>query len=433
MAGIHWSDEAAAATSLAVDRGSITIEQSAIKQYAGVIFGFSGGLVFLVAGLAFGGEALWALAGFWFFGIVMILGGVVSLRRGSDLRLIEVGPDGMWLPDMGRLGWSDIREVRLEVLRGVGGGDRIVPYRRLGVEPMDPEVRPSGAMRLSWGLFDGYSRFLKAMAPGVRFGGEDRAPFGFGEPEASRAQLDAVIAVVGRYVEIADADAERARARAPRWAAQSEARMVARPVNLGAIDARLAPGAAPVAAPAVASVGPTSFVPVASVRPPEATFRTPPLSPGMIWRWVLAVVPLVTFGLFALSAAEFRAVVVIMLSVAVIIVGPQVVRFGPRALETLRRSWLPAEERTVLRVGPDGIWLPGLGTLAWDRVRAIRARVAGAMPVGVTGQIPRWGLFVEPEPGAAPAGEWAVYADQLDTSFDDVVDLVRYYHAVDDS
>ncbi|HYL41035.1 MAG TPA: hypothetical protein VET90_06985, partial [Candidatus Binatus sp.] len=424
-AGIRWSGAVPAAAPQLLDRGSITIEQSALKQYGGVVFGFSGGLIFLVAGLLFGGESLLALVGFCFFGVFMLLGGVVSLRRGGDLRLIEVGPDGLWLPEMGRLGWPEIRVVRLEVMRGVGSGDRLVPYRRLGVEPMDPEIRPSIATSIGWRMLDGYSRMLKSLAPGSRVGRQDRSPFGFGEPEASRAQVDAVLAVLRRYAEVVDAAEERARQHAPRWALRSD-EGAANPVDLRTVDAALAPGTRPEAAGG-------SLVAVASARPPAATFRTPPLSVGAVWRWALAIVPVVSFGLVALSvhgATDVGVVALVLLGVAAILLGPQVVRFGPRWLERLRRSRLPPEERTVLRVGPDGIWLPGMGDVPWDRVATVTAKVAGQSPLGIAGQIPRWALFVEPEPEGGAAGRWVVYADQLDAPFDDVVDLVRYYHPV---
>jgi hypothetical protein len=429
MAGIHWSDQASREPPAVVDRGSITIEQSAFRQYGGIVFGFSGSIIFLLVGLVFASQAPIALIGFWFFAIVMFLGAVVYARRGSDRRLIEVGPDGIWLPEMGLLAWTEIREVRLETIRAVGEGDRVVLRRRLGVEPDDPERRPSVTMRIGWGLFDAYSRFVKSMAPGMRFGGEDRAPFGFGEPEATPAQVDDALAVVRGYVDVVDADEERARERAPRWAARG-AEMSAGTTDLRALDAHIGADAAtpmPVTA---------SFVPVAPQRAPSGTFRTPPLSAAASWGWLLGAIPSLGFLAYIFGAVEGHLQgfnLIVFLLVAAGFLGPIAVRFVPRTLEALRRSRLSDAERTVLQVGPDGIWLPGMGTVAWEAVRSVRTRVSGTTLVGITGRIPRWGLYVQADPGREGRGASAVFADQLDAPFDDVVDLIRHYHRVEEA
>jgi hypothetical protein len=427
MTGIRWSDEAPPATRApGTDAGSVTIEQSSLQQYGGLAFGLGGGLVFLGVAIAWGGQEPMALVGFGFFGVLLLVGSVVALRRGTDRRLIEVGPEGIWLPEMGRLAWPAIREVRLEIVRGVGGGgEAIVPYRRLGVVPLDPDLKPSTAMRLGWGMVQGYARFLKGLAPGLRFGNDDLAPFGLGEPEAKSRQIDEALAVVGRYVPIVDAADERAKARAPRWTSRADHDRPS-PIDVGVIDAHLG---APTVAP-----GSEAFVAPRPQAPPAAVFRTPPLSPKRVGGWFLSISPIV--GLIAVAVAAsggFGSFTPVLLLAAGLFVAPIAVRLAPRVLETIRRSLMSEADRTILRIGPEGIWMRGMGSVPWDRVGTVRAEVQGTSPVGLGGEIPRWGLFVQPDARSGAGGGWAVYADQLDASFDDVVDLVRFYHPVEET
>ena len=82
-----------------------------------------------------------------FFGIYLVLGGVVAVRRGLDPTAIEVGADGVWLPGLGLRPWSEFSDVRLETYRGPAGGSgrrrgvtRVATYQRLGFVPRDPAL-----------------------------------------------------------------------------------------------------------------------------------------------------------------------------------------------------------------------------------------------------------------------------------------------------
>jgi hypothetical protein len=105
----------------------------------------------------------------------------------------------------------------------------------------------------------------------------------------------------------------------------------------------------------------------------------------------------------------------------------------------IRRRSGPQE---TLEVGPKGIWVPGLAApLPWADVAAIRTERARMMTFG-QGQVEAWRIVVEPAatavagtsgagaPAAARGAQLAVRSDDLDASFDDVLDLIRFYHPV---
>lgn len=76
---------------------------------------------------------------FGFFGLLMAVGAVVGARRLLLRRVLEVGPDGLWSPAVGRLAWSDVAEIRHEVYAAPAdrrGGTRSV--HRLGIVPVEP-------------------------------------------------------------------------------------------------------------------------------------------------------------------------------------------------------------------------------------------------------------------------------------------------------
>ncbi|HET9682384.1 MAG TPA: hypothetical protein VFP19_10125 [Candidatus Limnocylindrales bacterium] len=439
MAGIRWSDEATAteaarAATAADDRGSFTVEQSALRQWGGIAFALVGGLVFLGLAALSASMGPVAIVGFGFFGLLGLASAIGALARGTDSRLLVVGPDGLWLPGMGFLAWAEIAEVRLENLRGLANSDTGATrsYRRIGVLPRDPDRKPDVATRGAWLLADGYFRLVRRMAPGVRIGGDDLAPFALNEMETSAADFDEALAVVRRYVEVVDSAARRARERAPRWAAHDAGASVgtaAPAADLHAIDAHLADGPPTVGAGAVAP----AFVPIASARPPSATFLAARPTPASIVRLVLTLAPPLAFLFTAWDLGALRNVspLAILLIGAVLLI--PFVRAGiPEARRLARQLRAPGPPTVVLRVGPDGIWLPGTATLPWVDVEVIRTETCGYLPNNGEARIPRWRLVVVPAARSGRSGEFGVLSDALDVPFDDVLDLVRYYHPVDD-
>jgi hypothetical protein len=138
---------------------------------------------------------------FGFFGLLMAAGAIAALRGARTRTAIAVGPDGIWLPQLGHLGWSDVAEVRLESFAGPAGGDDAAPrtatYRRLGIVPKDPTLaaRRTASERLGWGLASAYYRFA---APRIGRRPIDFAPFGVSDDDLA-APLDVLVETIRPY------------------------------------------------------------------------------------------------------------------------------------------------------------------------------------------------------------------------------------------
>jgi hypothetical protein len=403
--------------------------------------------------MAAGGMAIGVVM-FGFFGVVMALGSFTPLRGGVRRTVFEVTPDGIWTSASGRLGWHEIAEVRLESMRGIGGGGSMATtrYRRVGVVPRDPALADDQhAQRAATVLVNAYLDFVRRIAPETRLAPIDVAPFGVTDSEI-REPIDAVVAAVRRYAPVIDADERRARERAPMWAARAREGLATPPITdaeIRAIDARLEPGA-PVPAPAAPGStprgpDPAAFVPgpapVSAGSPPRATF----VRPGGGRSAVLSgIVPVVVVGVGAVLAVQMLAsegsgplpgiALFLIAMLAILVLG--------RLAKIVWRVRQSSGPRETLDVGPDGIWLPGLGApLPWADVAAIRTERARRMSFG-QGQVEAWRIVVEPTATAVvgasgdgaqvavEGGQLAVRSDDLDAPFDDVLDLIRFYHPV---
>ncbi len=413
----------------AAGRGSLVLEQSGLQQFGGAALAAFGATIFIGFAL-FMGEPLYLLV-FGFFGLVMAAGAISAFRRGTNRTLIEVDAGGLWLPGMGRLAWSAIEEVRLEEVRGISDGELTATtgYRRLGVVPTDPRLRPDLATRSAVALVRGFAAFVTREEPNLRLWGHDLAPFGLSESETTPSEFDAAVAVVGRYMPVVDAAARRARERAPaRWAANVEPSLT--PAALAAIDARLAPDAV-----SQRVGGPGAEAPLAPAslrREPSATFVAQtfakPSLPGAAAFLIGPLVFVVGFATFVPGGlANLEPGYLVFLGLAVVI--PALLGVVPR----LRRVLQARPGTTLMRLGPEGVWLPDMGQLSWDQVAIVRTERAGSARVSSGDFAERWRLVVVPALGTGRGRPFGITSDLLDAPFEDVLDLVRYYHPVEET
>ena len=432
-----------------VDR-VITFERSAGRQAAESGCGLIAGIAFLgMAVLAGSGilssEPMFRIVGavgFGFFGLLLGAGSIAALARGSDSRLIEVGPDGLWLPGMGRLRWPEIAEVRLEVTRGVGSSRAPVTarFRRLGVVPRDPAIRPAWAARLASLLIGGYYGFVARLAPDARIGGATPAPFGVMEVEIPD-RFEELLAEVRRHVTVVDAVERRARERAPRWAAPPVVDVEgAEPTDIATLDAAIGgappppttPATSPIAAgtsaPSLGSLVGAVTTPAGS---PAATFSLPAVRPlDLVFAIgpVISLIPVIAVLLpFAQKSGLDRVAWLVILGIVVVVGFVPWLREVTRLLVRLSQGREGIER---LRIGPEGVWLAGAGTRPWDAIRQVRTERAGTVRRFGTPPIERWRLVFAPTKGARADAGLAVTSDQLDAPFDEVLDLIRHYHPV---
>ncbi|MEW5990935.1 MAG: hypothetical protein AB1736_06270 [Chloroflexota bacterium] len=398
------------------------------------------GVAVLAAGGVMGPDPLVRLfgaVGFGFFGAMMALGAVTTVARGTDDRVAEIGPDGIWLPGMGWLPWSEVAEVRLDTIRGVGSGDApvTVGYRRLGVTPADPAVRPGATELAGWAMARAYFAFVRRIAPRLRLGSDDVSPFSAGEPELSRTDADRLIAEAGRYVEVVDAAERRARERAPRWAggagpAPPSTELSA--AEVAALDAGLAPGRAPRTRAVASGSGLVDSTMLGTAKP-RGTFGPPPRSLiSLVARLIPAAIPTllaIGFPVAALSAGGGERIGWFLVLWDVVLATFIIAALLPFVGEVRRRREVAANP-VSLEVGPDGIRIPPAGRVAWDHVAEIRTERAGFTTAFGDPPLERWRLVVVRASGSPLDRSSAVDSDRIDARFDDVLDLVRFYHPV---
>jgi hypothetical protein len=112
-----------------------------------------------------------------------------------------VTPQHLWLPGLGELAWSAMADVRVERVRTVGGprNTQIQEYRRLGIVPSDPSLKPRGAAALAERLTNAYFNLVRTLQPATALGNKDAAPFGVSELDTGAADFDRLLALVRGY------------------------------------------------------------------------------------------------------------------------------------------------------------------------------------------------------------------------------------------
>lgn len=140
-----------------------------------------------------------------FFAVMLLLGGIAALGRGLDTRALEVDPDGVWLPGLGRCRWDEFAEIRVEeFLSPTGGGSdgagrgRMARSRRLGFVPRDASLaaRRGLAERLSSAMAFAFIRLTTRMTGGVP---GEFAPFGVSEADLGSDAFAQLVARVEAY------------------------------------------------------------------------------------------------------------------------------------------------------------------------------------------------------------------------------------------
>jgi hypothetical protein len=142
--------------------------------------------------------------GFGIFGIAMASAVPQGIRRGLNRTMLEVGPDGLWTPEMGRLAWSAIADVRIERISGFAGGDHdtssasvtigdislgtadfrqaeipTTTYTRIGIVPAEPTIGARARRGIGWRVARWMSGVSRSVNPRTSAPDLDKlAPFG---------------------------------------------------------------------------------------------------------------------------------------------------------------------------------------------------------------------------------------------------------------
>jgi hypothetical protein len=189
-------------------RGSVDVfTRSPMRILMDLVLAPLGGIAFLGFSLVWpllgGPVGLIGTAMFVFFGVFMLLGAAVTMRRGIRRAVAEVGPAGIWTPELPRrLAWHEIERVELESAIGAAGESGLATYRRLGIWPRGATLAPPAPVRAGIGMARFFGGLVKSMRPGVGLSDPSRmAPFGIQAFEIEQ-DLAEVIRSVERYVEV---------------------------------------------------------------------------------------------------------------------------------------------------------------------------------------------------------------------------------------
>jgi hypothetical protein len=187
------SPAAQVAGSLGAAIGAVLFGGFAIAMFAGLLVSD------LAARVLYGGIVT-------FFAILMAASAVAAFRRGRDTRVAEVGQAGVWTPELGFAAWTELAQVRLELVGGPAGprNSSIRQYRRLGLVPLDDTRRPTSAAALAQLMTQGYLALVRRLAPSADLGDARLAPFGISETDLPK-DFDDLVELTRTYVQVIDA------------------------------------------------------------------------------------------------------------------------------------------------------------------------------------------------------------------------------------
>lgn len=428
---------------------------------------------------------------FGFFGMLLAIAALMGLRRGVRRTVMEIGADGIWTPEMGRLAWSEIEQVRFEYMSAtpsIPGGT--LQAARLGILPRDRSLAERDIpSRLARGMMGGFMNLLRSVGPNRRLAWEDWAPFGVQSYEL-KAPLSEVAARIGEYTRVVDARPEPEQP-----SLDAAVATLAAPRNLGdrplgaaelqALDARLAIGVAELQpAPAGALGSETAAAEIAwppSASPagartimsapiiiepdaagtgsaPGAVFVRPPggqlaVLASAVAPLTFVVLPLIMLPILLIAALDgglLIALPFLVVPLLFVAIGVPLLLAVP---SRIRRAFGASQ---MLGVGPDGLWLPETGLIPWADIEEIKVEGYTVVVSDDHDSSRRWRLGVRPrDESLAGRRPWSlrvrdailsrtarlpfvprtplpfgVEADQLSEPLDHVVGVIRRYHPV---
>jgi hypothetical protein len=342
---------------------------------------------------------------FAFFGILVLRGAAITMRRGWRRAVAEVGPDGIWMLELPRrLRWDEIDRLEVERSRGSAGSAGTAEYRRLGVWPRDRELAARAPGRGEVGMVRAFAAVVNRMAPGAGISDPAAmAPYGISAYEIEQ-DFPELLRSVGRYARIVGVDVfpgsvETVAGRPVPPAQLPDGVLGAILDNVaGAAGAAAAPGSLVAVAPAEAAgayaVEPAAPAQAAGVyavdpaAPAEASgsrsFRRR-LGAGSVaglirdssWAPFMIVVPLMVVVPQLLAGP---AMLTIPLLWAFDLVALGFIGFGIGSLLELPGRWRMARgDPALVTVDEQGMEMLGMGRLAWSQIAGARV-TASSIP-----------------------------------------------------
>jgi hypothetical protein len=169
----------------------------ALAPFGGVLF-LGGAFLFLGLGPMFWIGSLV----FGFFGVFMLWGATITMRRGVRRAVAEVGPDGLWTPELPRrLAWSEIERLEVEAAVAPAGDSGLAVYGRLAIWPRDGGLAVAAPGRGAIGMARFFTRLVNSAAPGGLSDPSKMAPFGIQAYEIEQ-DFGELLRSVGRYAEV---------------------------------------------------------------------------------------------------------------------------------------------------------------------------------------------------------------------------------------
>ena len=411
-----------------------------------------------------------------FFGVLMLKGAAVTLRRGVGLTVATVGPGGIWTPELGQVAWSEIAELRVEDATGVAGGETAATttYRRIGIVPRSQELIANAPGRDAIGMVKAFSGFVNTIRPGTGLSDPSKmAPYGIQAYEIEQPFAD-LVRSVQRYAPIAGAEIALGDGTHEVDIAAGAAALVTAPIAVPAAPSLFETIGAP--APAFGAIGEAvapSFVPVEPTPATVAGARTylragGPIGTlgmlgdvGMALPWVVlpAIFVVVVPATIVLSP-DARATPGVFFALAFLLMPLGFAAYGISQVLALPARWrMRSGDPALLTVDADGIDLRGMGRLRWADIGDVRAvdsdrpTSEGSPSIVRLEIVPRdrsrlasrpvwdrrrdaWRSFLrrlKPFGDRSPVEPcYAIDLDLLDASPNEVIDLIARYRIVED-